>query len=117
MMTPEKVRTITIPDALVDSGATGLSLPTKLIQQLGLRKQYTKNFRSAVGVSAASVYDTVQLTIQGRDCRVDVMEVPDGTPTLVGQIPLEWLDFVIDIKDHKLIGNPRHGGEQMYEMY
>jgi predicted aspartyl protease len=117
LLTPDKVRTITIPEALVDSGATGLSLPTSTIQKLGLRKQYTKNFRSATGVGSASVYDTVQLTVQGRDCRVDVMEVPDGTPALIGQIPLEWLDFVIDMKNHKLIGDPRHGGEQIYEMY
>ena len=114
---PDKVRSIVIPEALFDSGATGLSLPTSTILKLGLRKQYTKNFRSATGVGTASVYDTVQLTVQGRDCRVDVMEVPDGTPTLIGQIPLEWLDFVIDMKNHKLIGDPRHGGEQIYEMY
>jgi hypothetical protein len=114
---PDKVRSIVIPEALVNSGATGLSLPTSTIQKLGLRKQYTKNFRSATGVGTASVYDTVQLTVQGRDCRVDVMEVPDGTPALIGQIPLEWLDFVIDMKNHKLIGDPRHGGEQIYEMY
>ena len=114
---PDKVRSIVIPEALVNSGATGLTLPTSTIQKLGLRKQYTKNFRSATGVGTASVYDTVQLTVQGRDCRVDVMEVPDGTPALIGQIPLEWLDFVIDMKNHKLIGDPRHGGEQIYEMY
>jgi hypothetical protein len=117
LLTPDKVRTITIPDALVDSETTGLSLPTSTIQKLGLHKQYTKNFRSATGVGTASVHDTVQLTVQGRDCRVDVMEVPDGTPALIGQIPLEWLDFVIDMKNHKLIGDPRHGGEQIYEMY
>ena len=36
---------------------------------------------------------------------------------MIGQIPLEYLDFVVDLGSRKLIGNPAHGGEQMYEMY
>lgn len=34
---PESVRCVEIDDALVDTGAMILSLPTRLIQQLGLR--------------------------------------------------------------------------------
>ena len=55
--------------------------------------------------------------IQGRDCDLDVMEVPDGVPVLVGQVPLELLDFVVDPINQRLIGNPDHGGEQVLEMY
>jgi hypothetical protein len=36
---------------------------------------------------------------------------------LIGQVPLELLDFVVDPRAQKLIGNPAHGGEQMLEMY
>jgi hypothetical protein len=36
---------------------------------------------------------------------------------MIGQIPLTHLDFVIDMRSHKLIGNPRHNGEHAYEMY
>ena len=64
-----------------------------------------------------NTYGTVLLTIQGRDCKTDVSKVPDDCPVLIGQIPLELLDFVIDMKAHRLIGNPRHGGEQVLEMY
>ena len=46
------------------------------------------------------------------------MEVPDDTPVLIGQLPLEQLDFVsLDPRGGSLIGNPAHGGEQMYELY
>ena len=38
-------------------------------------------------------------------------------PVLIGQVPLELLDFVVDPKGRRLIGNPEHGGEQMIEMY
>ena len=63
------------------------------------------------------VYDAVRFTIQGRDGTVDVMEVPDDVPVLVGQIPLELCDFVVDPKSQRLIGNPAHNGEWVMEMY
>jgi len=40
-----------------------------------------------------------------------------NVPNLLGQIPLEYLDFVVDSKNRKLIPNPEHGGEQMTEEY
>jgi len=36
---------------------------------------------------------------------------------LIGVIPLEILDFVVDPKRQRLIGNPEHGGEQMFDMF
>ena len=47
----------------------------------------------------------------------EVAEIPDECPVLIGQIPLELLDFVVDTAGQKLIGNPDHGGEQMIEMF
>ena len=63
------------------------------------------------------MYEAVRLTIQGRECAMDVMEVPDAVPVLIGQLPLEHLDLVVDLRNRRLIGNPAHGGEHMYEMY
>jgi hypothetical protein len=63
------------------------------------------------------MYRAVRLTIQGRDCICDVAEIPDDCPVLVGQIPLEALDFVVDPAGQRLIGNPEHGGEHMIELY
>jgi clan AA aspartic protease len=113
----EQIRRIVVPDALVDTGATLLSLPTRLIRQLGLTRTGTKRVTSSAGPVQASMYEAVRLTIQGRECTMDVLEVPDGVPVLIGQIPLEHLDFVIDPQNRSLIGNPRHGGEHVYEMY
>ena len=116
MMPAEKARRLDI-DALVDTGATLLSVPTRLIQQLGLKNTGSKRNISSVGIAEAAMYDAVRLTIMGRSCTMDVMEVPDDVPVLIGQIPLEHLDFVVDLRDRKLIGNPRHGGEHVYEMF
>jgi hypothetical protein len=57
------------------------------------------------------------LTVQGRDCVVEVMELPDECPVLIGQFPLEGLDFVVDPVGQKLLGNPDHGGEQMVDVF
>jgi predicted aspartyl protease len=113
----ENVRTVEVQDALVDTGATFLSVPRRLIQQLGLRRFRTRRSKTAAGIVEVGMYDAVRLTVQGRDCLTQVAEVPDECPVLVGQVPLEMLDFVVDPVGQQLIGNPAHGGEQMIEMY
>jgi predicted aspartyl protease len=117
LRTLDQARSVTVADALVGTGATLLSLPTSLIQRLGLAKVSSKQVRSSLGVSEASLYEAVRLTIGGRSCTMDVVEVPDDVPVLIGQLPLEHLDFVVDLRSRSLIGNPAHGGEHVYELY
>ncbi|HEY2951459.1 MAG TPA: hypothetical protein VGK40_02690 [Verrucomicrobiae bacterium] len=62
-------------------------------------------------------YEPVQLELMGRKENFDVIEAPENVPNLLGQVPLEVLDFVVDSKGQKLIPNPAHGGEQMTEEY
>jgi hypothetical protein len=65
----------------------------------------------------ADLYEAVRLTIQGRTCTMDMMEVPDDAPVLIGQIPLGHLDLVVDLLSRALIGNPAHGVEHTFELY
>ena len=104
-------------DALVDTGCTTLALPTRLIHQLGLKKQFDKRTTASTGPTTVAVYDAVRLTIQDRYFSVDPMEVPDDVPVLIGQIPLEMLDLVVDLQGRRLTGNPAHGGEHVLELY
>jgi predicted aspartyl protease len=117
LRTADQARRVTICDALVDTGATLLSLPASLIHQLGLAQTSTKRVTSSAGVTEPALYEAVRLTIQGRSCTMDVLGVPDGVPVLIGQIPLEHLDLVVDLRNRQLIGNPAHGGEHMYELF
>jgi predicted aspartyl protease len=117
LLPPDQARRITVADALVDTGATLLSMPTRYIKQLGLTKSGSKHVTSSAGRGQADLYEAVRLTIQGRFCTMDVLEVPDEVPVLIGQIPLEHLDLVIDPRSRTLTGNPAHGGEHMYELY
>jgi hypothetical protein len=45
------------------------------------------------------------------------VNVTEDVPNLLGQIPLDYLDFVVDAKGRKLIPNPEHGNVQMTEEY
>ena len=111
------IRFIEVDDALVDTGATLLSMPKRLIERLGLKPSRSRHARTSAGPVIVQIYGTARLTIQGRDCVTDVSELPDDCPVLVGQIPLELLDFVVDPVGGRLIGNPAHGGEHIIELY
>ncbi|HJT77891.1 MAG TPA: retropepsin-like aspartic protease [Gemmataceae bacterium] len=114
---PEQVRRVEVTDALVDTGATMLSLPKRLVAQLGLSLVRSRQARTSAGPTTLRVYDLVCLTVQGREYKGEVAEVPDDCPVIIGQVPLELLDFVVDPAGQRLIGNPEHGGEQMIDMY
>ena len=81
----DQIRRIEVTDALVDSGETLLSIPCQLIQTLGLERVTTKKVSSSIGPGEANIYSAVRLTIQGRSCTMDVLEVPDGVPILIGR--------------------------------
>src|SRR5260370_14300600 len=103
LIPPDQVRRVTIRDALADTGATMLSLPARIIRQLGLAKTGRRRVNSSLGMSEADVYDAVRLTIQGRDCPLDVLEVPDSVPVLIGQLVLAGPALVVDPPSWRLI--------------
>jgi predicted aspartyl protease len=116
-LTADKVRSAETEDALVDTGATMLSLPTRMVNQLGLRRFKTRPVRTSAGYVEAPVCDAVRLTVQGRECTVDVAEVADVCPVLIGQVPLELLDYIVDPINRRLLGNPEHGGQHMFDLF
>jgi predicted aspartyl protease len=116
LLPAEQVRCVEVTDALVDTGATGLMLPTRLILLLGLQSYRIWQSRTIAGSVPLSMYRAVRLTVQGRDCISDVAEIPDEFSVVIGQVPLELMDWVVDPKNQRLIGNPEHGGEQMIEV-
>ncbi len=117
LISQEAVRRVEVHDALVDTAATGLLLPRSMVAALGLRPLRMRQARGLGGMLQMPMYRAVRLTIQGRDCAIDVGEIGDEFPVLVGQIPLELLDWVVDSRGQRLIGNPDHGGEQIMEVF
>src|SRR6185369_6646848 len=81
-------RFVDVADALVDTVATLLSLPKRFIEKLGLKLHRTRTACTVPGTVSFGVYEPVRLTIQDRDCVIEVAEIPDDCPVLIGQIPL-----------------------------
>ena len=109
VISTEDVRRLTVEDALVDTGATGLCLPTSLIRQLGLDPLRTVQARTATGIVDLTIYSDVHFTVLERPGKLEVTSLPDGSPVLVGHIVLELLDLCVDI-EKGLIYNPAHDG-------
>jgi predicted aspartyl protease len=111
----EQVRRITT-DALVDSGASFLCMPEPMIRALGLEFDRTRDSRTVTGIVRLNVYRGARLEVEGRTVNEEVLGLPEGRQVLLGQLPLERLDFWIDIVNHRLVGNPEHGGQWMVEV-
>ena len=85
----EEVRSITVEDALVDTGASRLSLPSPIIEQLGLIPVGRLPSKTANGTVMRTVYSGVEFTIMERSDIIQVTDLPEDAPVLVGHIILE----------------------------
>jgi predicted aspartyl protease len=103
--------------ALVNTGATTLGLKKSVIKALGLRKEGGRRVSTAAGPAFVRSYEPVRVELLGRYGNFSVVEVPESVPNLLGQIPLEEMDFVVDPKRACLIPNPEHGGRWMLEFF
>ena len=63
------------------------------------------------------IFDGATIIIQGREIQMQVMENDETTPPLIGFLVLETMDLVVDTKSQKIIGNPKHDGEWIVDLY
>src|SRR5260370_6890983 len=113
----EQVRSMEVENALVDTGAKYVSMPKKMIQELGLAYYATRPATTAADDMPCHLYSSVRLEVQGRDCNIDVAEVADTCPVIIGYFALELLDFIVDPRSQRVIPSPEHGGQQVIELY
>ncbi|MEW6686187.1 MAG: aspartyl protease family protein [Candidatus Edwardsbacteria bacterium] len=111
-----QIRAVEI-DALVDTGATSLCLPAKIIADLGLSFLGVRTAITADGPKENRVFRGAQLTILNRTCTGDVMELSDNLPALIGYVPLEVLDLKVDPKEGTIIPNPEHGDKIVLDLF
>ena len=110
VMKPEDVRHITVDDAIVDTGATRLSLPQPVIEHLGLTPIGRTRARTTNGIVDRLIYSEVRFTVLERSGTLEITELPANVPVLVGHMVLEMLDLCLDIRKG-LIYNPDHDDE------
>jgi clan AA aspartic protease len=114
---PEKVRTRTVR-ALVDTRATLLSLPEDVVKELGLPVIGRRGVRYADGRrKSVRCVGGLLIEICGRVMSCDALVEPVGTMPLVGQIPLEGLDLIVDPKSQEVRPNPDSPDEPTMMQY
>jgi clan AA aspartic protease len=112
-----EIRSIEI-DAIVDTGATYLCLPPKVIKELGLLFAYTKPAKTGNGKLELRIFDGAKITIRDRTIQMQVIEnVDDNVPALIGYLVLETMDWVVNPKTQELMGNPLNDGKWVVDMY
>ena len=102
----EEVRKMHVT-ALVDSGAMMLAINESICQQLGLLKVDERLAELADGsVRTYDVVGPVEIRIPHRRCSVDAMVLPGDSEVLLGAIPMEDMDLVIEPKTQTVQVNP-----------
>jgi predicted aspartyl protease len=105
----EQVRSITLDNVLVDTGATRLCLPADIINRLGLPLSGEIEVKTAAGVVKARLFKRVTLAVQGRRGEFTCTELPGGEDALLGVIPMEELGLQPDVINQRLILLPETG--------
>jgi clan AA aspartic protease len=93
--------------SVVDSGATMLAIPEFVKTQLDLRRIDEIEAELADGSSIKlEVVGPIEVRFENRRTLVEALVVPDSTRVLLGAIPMEGMDVLIDPKRERLIVNP-----------
>ena len=91
--------------------------PGAFIDQLGLQFLESRKVITSMGPATVDTFGLVKLTVMGRDAPLDVAALPDACPVLIGYIPLEQLDLVVDPIRQCLVGDPFHNGQNLIDLF
>jgi clan AA aspartic protease len=102
----DRVRSVTLDNVLVDTGATTLCLPPQIIAQLGLSLLKEVDVETANGIGKARIFQDAKISLAGREGTFECLELPGGMNPLLGVIPLEALGIELDLRNQRLIVLP-----------
>jgi clan AA aspartic protease len=107
LLAKEKIKRMRIR-AMVDSGSYMMVITDDIRQQLDLPLIQEQVFRLADDSEIkGEVVGPVEIHFENRSTTVRAVVLPGAEEPLLGSIPLEDLDVVIDPKQQRLIVNPR----------
>lgn len=93
--------------AMVDSGSSMLAIPESIKNQLNLLKLDEKQAELADGsILRLEIVGPVEIRFENRITTVRAMVVPNSNVVLLGAIPMQDMDVLIDPKRERLIVNP-----------
>ncbi len=102
----EEVRSLTTP-AIADSGAGMLMLPQDMVEALGLREVRKMIVEYAdTRKEERPVASIVTIMIGNREATVECVVGPPASQVLLGQVPLEIMDLLVDCPRQQLAPRP-----------
>jgi clan AA aspartic protease len=95
--------------ALVDSGAMPLCIPESVARRLGF--DTTEVYSARIKIADASRVDVpvvapIRIDFANRSCTTDAYVL--GDEPLIGVVPIEAMDCIIEPRHQRLVVNPAH---------
>ena len=104
----DKIKRVTIT-ALVDSGAEMLCINEQIKQKLDLPtlEKYTAQLADESEIEV-EVVGPIDVIFENRSTTVRALVMPQDAEVLLGAIPMEGMDVVIELKAERLVVNPKN---------
>jgi clan AA aspartic protease len=108
LITEDKIKRMTV-NVLVDSCALMLTINEEIKTQLGLQQVDMRSAQLADGtLIKLPIVGPVEVRFANRRSSVDAMVLPGDAEPLLGAIPMEDMDVLVDTQQRRLIVNPEH---------
>jgi clan AA aspartic protease len=115
LMKESEIRQVTV-NAVVDTGAWTLVIDEETRAKLGFEPKGADWVSLADGASSpCGVVGPVEVIWKNRRLNCDALVLPHATEILLGAIPLEGLDIVVDPRFGEVVG--RHGDQPLHRLY
>ena len=110
-----EIRTLKV-DAMPDTGAWTLVINEDLRQRLGLTIRRWSNSTLADGkTSSYPITESVRIMWKDRSTELPAVVVAEAKDVLLGALPLEGMDLIVDPVRQKLTG--AHGDQPLHILY
>jgi len=111
IISESQIRQVNV-NALVDTGAFYMIITEEVCKELGLEKRYNKVISLADNKNVdCKITEPVEIHWKDRVVSMDTYVLPGSDEVLMGALPLEAMDLIIDPKNQRLIG--AHGDEML----
>lgn len=108
LMGEEEIRRMRVT-MLVDSGAYSLAINENIQAYLQLPFRERKRCQTADGrIMDCDVVGPVEVRFANRDTACNAYVLPGDSEPLLGSIPMEEMDVLIDLRRQELVVNPLH---------
>ena len=96
------IRSVGLKGMVLDSGATHLCLPAEVFEELGLPFAREVPVQTAVGVQTRRVFALARVRFEDRVTEGECVELPRGTPPLLGALPMEGMGIEPDLQNRRV---------------